>query len=81
MSRQCPGEADAAGPGTTLPERLSHWQLSNCALRSEVRAAVVFRRKVFMTFVSLLSRVRLFATPRTVACRSPLSIGFPRQES
>ena len=43
MSRQCPGEADAAGPGTTLPERLSHWQLSNCALRSEVRAGVVFR--------------------------------------
>ena len=30
-----------------------------------------------MTFVSLLSRVRLFATPRTVACWGPLSIGFP----
>ena len=28
----------------------------------------------------LLSRVRLFATPWTVACQAPLSVGFPRQE-
>ena len=30
--------------------------------------------------VKLLSRVRLFATPCTVAYRSPLSMGFSRQE-
>ena len=30
--------------------------------------------------VKLLSRVRLFATPRTVAHQVPLSMGFPRQE-
>ena len=30
--------------------------------------------------VQLLSRVRLFATPRTIACQAPLSIGFSRQE-
>ena len=28
----------------------------------------------------LVSHVRLFATPLTVACRAPLSMGFPRQE-
>ena len=27
-----------------------------------------------------LSRVRLFATPWTIACQSPLSMGFSRQE-
>ena len=27
-----------------------------------------------------LSRVRLFVTPRTVACQASRSIGFPRQE-
>ena len=30
--------------------------------------------------VKLLSRVRLFATPWTVACQAPLSMGFSRQE-
>ena len=30
--------------------------------------------------VKLLSRVRLFATPRTVAYQAPPSMGFPRQE-
>ena len=30
--------------------------------------------------VKLLSRVRLFATPWTVAYHAPSSIGFPRQE-
>ena len=30
--------------------------------------------------VKLLSRVRLFATPWTVAHQVPLSMGFPRQE-
>ena len=29
----------------------------------------------------LLSRVRLFATPWTVACQAPLSMGFSKQES
>ena len=27
-----------------------------------------------------LSRVRLFATPWTVACQAPLSVRFPKQE-
>ena len=30
--------------------------------------------------VQPLSRVRLFATPWTVACQAPLSMGFPRKE-
>ena len=28
----------------------------------------------------LLSHVQLFATPQTVACQAPLSMGFSRQE-
>ena len=28
----------------------------------------------------VLSRVHLFAAPRTVACQASLSVGFPRQE-
>ena len=31
--------------------------------------------------VQSLSRVRLFATPLTIACQDPLSMGFSRQES
>ena len=27
-----------------------------------------------------INSVHLFATPRTVACQAPLSMGFPRQE-
>ena len=30
--------------------------------------------------VSLLSRVRLFATPCSITCQAPLSMGFSRQE-
>ena len=30
--------------------------------------------------VQLLSHVQVFATPWTVACQAPLSMGFPRQE-
>ena len=33
-----------------------------------------------LSSVQLLSCVRLFATPWTVACQAPLSMGFPRQE-
>ena len=29
---------------------------------------------------AVLSHVRLFVTPWTVACQAPLSMGFPRQE-
>ena len=44
------------------------------------------RARTQPTFFSLspvcqsLSRVRLFVTPGTVACQSPLSMGFSRQE-
>ena len=31
--------------------------------------------------MKLLSRIRLFATPWTVACQAPLSMGFPRQNT
>ena len=35
---------------------------------------------VVLLFCAVLSRVRLFATPWTVAYQAPLSMGFPRQE-
>ena len=34
----------------------------------------------FVTVVQSLSRVRIFATPWTVARQAPLSLGFSRQE-
>ena len=35
---------------------------------------------MYIVIVKLLSRVRLFATPWTVAYQAPPSMGFPRQE-
>ena len=37
--------------------------------------------KVGMLHAQLLSRVQLFATPWTVACQAPLSMGFSRQNT
>ena len=49
--------------------------------------SVLFRSIIFVSFVcvcacvcAMLSHVRLFATPGTVAHQAPLSMGFPRQE-
>ena len=39
-----------------------------------------FTQKKERKKVKLLSHVRLFATPWTVACQAPLSMGFSRQE-
>ena len=35
---------------------------------------------IFVCVLSLVSHVRLFAAPWTVACQAPLSMGFSRQE-
>ena len=32
------------------------------------------------TCACMLSHIRIFATPWTVACQAPLSMGYPRQE-
>ena len=40
-----------------------------------VREQQALKRKT-----SSLSRARLFGTPRTVACQTPLSMGFSRKE-
>ena len=32
------------------------------------------------THAHVLSHVQLFATPWTIACQAPLSMGFPKQE-
>ena len=36
--------------------------------------------EAFIVAVQSVNRVRLFATPRTIAPQAPLSMGFPRQE-
>ena len=35
---------------------------------------------IALAVCGVLSRVQLFATPRTTACPAPLSMEFPRQE-
>ena len=35
---------------------------------------------VFPLFMCVLSHVRLFATPQSVACQAPLPLGFPKKE-
>ena len=40
---------------------------------------VLYHSLVFVV-VQSLSHVQLFATPWTIACQAPLSVGFPRQE-
>ena len=53
------------------------WSTGHCY---NVEENIVKREKWSEEEVKLLSRVRLFVTPRTVAYRAPLSTGFSRQE-
>ena len=59
--------------GTTLFKALS----SHCFLKSSGQTAMQDRQKKWSCSVVC---VRLFATPWTVACQAPLSMGFSRQE-
>ena len=56
------------------------WSTQSKALA--VSKADIFLELFFLwsNEVKLLSRVRFFATPWTVACQAPLSMGFSRQE-
>ena len=49
------------------------------SLTSKKEEALMWRTYVVAVVVQLLSCVLLFATPWTVACQTPLSMGFPRQ--
>ena len=59
------------------------WKQKNCLFQGSI-TRVEFCMQCFNHCVCLhahlLSRVCLFATPWTVACQVPLSVGFPRQE-
>ena len=77
----CPSVCSAPTQGMATP---AIWLCSPDVLRSP---AIVFfvsmcRPKISANRVVLshFSHVRLFATPRTVACQAPLSTGFSRQE-
>ena len=52
------------------------------SLYMNLRASTNFHRlNTCCAVLTGFSRVRLFVTPRTVACQAPLSMGFSRQES
>ena len=50
----------------------------NCS--HEIKRHLLLGRKVKSGSISSFSHVQFFATPWTVACQAPLSIGFSRQE-
>ena len=56
----------------TFPKRKNHNSSLMLLLQMEVSDSMKVKQS--------LSRVRLFATLRTVARQAPLSMGFPRQE-
>ena len=55
-----------------LVKKIRHTDTNNIALGISIT--------ICARMLSCYSRVRLFATPWTVACQDPLSIGFSRQE-
>ena len=52
--------------------------ISQSSCENEIRLPGKFPGRVLM--LSLFSCIQLFATPWTLACQAPLSMGFPRQE-
>ena len=63
--------------GSSQPRDRTHISCSSCTAGRFFTPEPPERKKVK---VKLLSRVRLFATPWTVAYQAPLSMGFSRQE-
>ena len=59
----------------------SQWKEDACSpcLKGDMRRSPL-EQELTSPEVKLLSRVRVFATPWTVACQAPLSMGFSRQE-
>ena len=51
-----------------------------CLIRDQCKACWEWREKWKKVKVKSLSQVQLFATPWTVACQAPPSVGFSRQE-
>ena len=69
----CPSPGDLPDPGIEpMSLSLLHWQVSSLPLAPPGSPNVLK--------VKSLSRVRLFATPWTVAYQAPPSMGFSRQE-
>ena len=69
-------------PSPTESKRLFYTSVFLCCLTYRV-IITIFLNSIYMCWVKWvksLSRVRLFATPQTVAYQAPLSMGFSRQE-
>ena len=68
-----------------LADLLGKW-VKQCKTLTQVFVSVFFTHSVYMrssrvlSMVHRFSPVRPFATPWTVACQAPLSMGFSRQE-
>ena len=65
-------------------DRRGVWgRMDTCVCMAESLQSPAAITTLLLSYVSILnhfSRVRLCATPWTVACQAPLSIGFSRQE-
>ena len=69
-------------PSPTESKRLFYTSVFLCCLTYRV-IITIFLNSIYMCWVKWvksLSRVRLFATPQTVAYQAPLSMGFSKQE-
>ena len=71
-----PSPGDLPDPGIK-PESLRTLALTNGFFTT---SATWEAPKIGVENAYMLSHVRLFAIPWTIACQAPLSMGFPRQE-
>ena len=74
----CPPPGDLPGPGIKPASltRLLHWQASSLPMNHLGSPFIAAQ----LSSAQSLSCVQLFATPWTVACQAPLSMGFSRHE-
>ena len=70
---------DAILPKTSWLTKSSNFPNLDCILFVCFSSSLQNFVKLTM-YSCMLSCVQLFATPRTIACQAPLSMGFPRQE-
>ena len=60
--------------------RIHKWILQGCWIQDKLKSTVFLRVCVCVCVCELLSYVRLFAKPWTIAYQAPLSMEFSRQE-
>ena len=74
-------DTDAAKPQQSVVQRDSHETRGVRQSKSEGKGSIVTAHwDLFCVCVCVLSWIQVFATLWTVACQTPLSMGFSRQE-